>query len=207
MRASGNRIFCIFEIHMFAEFETFIKTHTALCDDDIKLIRSRAIEKVVRRKELLLQEGEICRYKMFVSKGLVRTFCTRDDGSEHILQFSPQNSWTTDPESFDNSTPSHCNIDALERSELILWTKSDFDYLFANIPGLKAYSEKLVARNLYLVRKRVLSNISATAEEKYDEFIKNYPDVFSRVSLHMVASYLGVSLKTLSRIRQAQLIR
>jgi CRP-like cAMP-binding protein len=192
---------------MFGEFETFIKAHTSLCGDDIKLIRSLAIEKVVRRKELLLQEGEVCRYKIFVSKGLLRTFSTKEDGSEHILQFSPQNSWTTDPESYDNFTPSHYNIDALENSELILWTKKDFDYLFANVSGLKDYSEKLIARNLYMVRQRILSAISATAEEKYDEFIKNYPDVFSRVPLHMVASYLGVSLKTLSRIRQAQLMR
>jgi len=192
---------------MFAEFETFIKEHTNLSDGDIELIRSVTIEKVVRRKEILLHAGEVCRYKMFVSKGLLRTFCTKEDGSDYVLQFSPENSWTTDPESFDKLIPSTCNIDALEYSEVILWTKNDFDYLFANIPGLKTYSQKLITQNMYLVRQRVLSAISSTAEEKYDEFIKNYPGVFARVPLHMVASYLGVSTKTLSRIRHAQLVR
>src|SRR5271170_2041630 len=158
---------------MFAEFETFIKKHTNLSEGDIELIRSVTIEKKVRRKESLLRAGEVCRYKMFVSKGLLRTFCTKEDGSDYILQFSPENSWTTDPESFDKLIPSRCNIDALEYSEVILWTKNDFDYLFANIPGLKTYSQKLITQNMYLVRQRVLSAISSTAEEKYDEFIKN----------------------------------
>lgn len=200
-------IFIIFEYHMFTEFETFIRAQADLSDKDIDLIRSTAIEKTVRRKEALLHEGEICRYKMFVSKGLLRTFGTREDGSEHILHFSSENSWTTDPESYDNQTPSHCNIDALENSEVIMWTRNDFNYLFTNILALKAYSEKLIMRNMYLIRQRIFTNISATTEEKYDEFIKNYPEVFVRVPLHMVASYLGVSLKTLSRIRQAQLAR
>ncbi len=192
---------------MFAEFETFIKTHTNLSEGDIELIRSVAIEKTLRRKESLLHAGEVCRYKMFVSKGLLRTFCTKEDGSDYVLQFSPENSWTTDPESFDKLIPSTCNIDALEYSEVILWTKNDFDYMFANIPGLKNYTQKLISQNMYLVRQRVLSAISSTAEEKYDEFIKNYPGIFARVPLHMVASYLGLSTKTLSRIRHAQLVR
>ncbi|WP_259069894.1 Crp/Fnr family transcriptional regulator [Mucilaginibacter sp. X4EP1] len=192
---------------MFAEFETFIRERTDLSDADIEVIRSLAIEKIVRKKESLLHAGEVCRYKMFVSKGLLRTFCTKEDGSDYILQFSPENSWTTDPESFDKLIPSVCNIDALEYSEVIMWTKEDFNYLFANIPGLKAYTQKLIVQNMYVVRQRVLSVISSTPEEKYDEFIKNYPNVFARVPLHMVASYLGVSTKTLSRIRHAQLVR
>jgi CRP-like cAMP-binding protein len=192
---------------MFAEFETYIRAHANLSDCDIALIRSVAIERTLRKKEALLRAGEVCRYKIFVSNGLLRTYSTKDDGSEHILQFSAENSWTTDPESFDYATPSLSNIDALEYSKVILWTKKDFEYLFENIPALKAYSEKLISRNLYLIRQRILSAISSTPEEKYDDFIKNYPDIFNRVPLHMVASHLGVSLKTLSRIRHAQLTR
>ena len=159
----------------------------------------------MRRKDFLLQEGEICRYKTFVSKGFLRTYRTTEDGHEHIMQFSPEDTWCTDPESYHNNTPTLYNIDALEYSEVVMWTRKDFDYLFDYIPELKAYSDRLISRNLYRTRERIFSAISATAEEKYDDFIKNYPGILERVPLHMVASFLGVSRETLSRIRHAQI--
>lgn len=192
---------------MFAEFETFIRAQADLCDHDIALMRSVCVERTLNKKEAILRSGEVCRYKIFVSKGLLRTYNIKEDGSEHILQFSCENSWTTDPESFDYGIPSLSNIEALEQSELVLWTKKDFEFLFANIPALKTYSDRLISRNLYLIRQRIMSAISSTPEERYDEFTRNYPGIFARVPLHMVASHLGVSLKTLSRIRHAQLTR
>lgn len=189
---------------MFIEFEKYIREQVAATDDDIKLFRETAIERTIRRKDFLLQEGEICRYKAFVTKGFLRTYRTTDDGIEHIMQFSPENSWTTDPESYENNTPSCYNIDALEYTEVVMWTKKDFHYLFENIPAVKTYSDRLFSRNLYVTRQRLFNAISATAEEKYDEFIKTYPDILTRVPLHMVASFLGVSRETLSRIRHAQ---
>jgi len=190
---------------MFAEFEKYIREQAAVTDNDIKLFRETAIERTMRRKDFLLQEGEICRYKAFVTKGFLRTYRTTDDGTEHIMQFSPENSWTTDPESYKNNTPSCYNIDALEYTEVLMWTKKDFHYLFENIPAVKAYSDQLFSRNLYVTRQRLFNAISATAEEKYDEFIRMYPDIRTRVPLHMVASFLGVSRETLSRIRHARI--
>jgi len=189
---------------MFAEFKKYIREQAAVTDNDIKLFCETAIERKMRRKDFLLQEGEICRYKAFVTKGFLRTYRITDDGTEHIMQFSPENSWTTDPESYKNNTPSCYNIDALEYTEVVMWTKKDFHYLFENIPAVKAYSDQLFSRNLYVTRHRLFNAISATAEEKYDEFIKTYPDILTRVPLHMVASFLGVSRETLSRIRHAQ---
>jgi CRP-like cAMP-binding protein len=136
---------------------------------------------------------------------MLRSYSTSEDGSEHIIQFAPENTWTTDPESFRHSIPSACSMDALEHSEVILWTRTDFGHLLASIPGLKIFSEDLVSRSNISIRQRVLTTISLTAEEKYDEFVKKYPDIFGRVPLHMVASYLGVSRETLSRIRHAQI--
>ena len=192
---------------MYAEFETYLQDNMQLSDDELRLIHSFAVEKRVRRKQVLLQEGEICRFKIFVCKGILRTYRTREDGTEHIVQFSPENLWVTEPESLHNHTPSRYYIDAVEDSEIIFWTKSDFDTLFAQIPRLKYFTERLISRNVTLGRDRIFSAISATPEEKYDEFVQTYPSVFARVPLHMIASYLGLSLKTLSRVRHAQLKR
>lgn len=189
---------------MFAEFEKYIREQASLTDDDIKLFRETAVERTLRRKDVLLHAGDICRYKTFVSKGLLRTYRTTGDGSEHIMQFSPENSWITDPESFVNLTPSVYNMDVLERCELVMWTKKDFNYLLDHVPGLRAYSDRLISGNLLRTRERVFSAISSNAEEKYDDFVKTYPGIFTRVPLHMVASFLGVSRETLSRIRHAQ---
>jgi CRP-like cAMP-binding protein len=189
---------------MFSDFERYIKMQAVLTEEDIRLFRDTAIEKKLRRKDLLLQEGEICRYKTFVCKGFLRTYRTTGNGNEHVMQFSPENSWTTDPESYEHHTPSCYNIDALEYTEVVMWTKKDFNYLFDHIPLLKVYSDKLIASNLSRTRQRVFSAISATAEERYDEFIKMYPGILTRVPLYMVASFLGVSRETLSRIRHTQ---
>jgi len=187
---------------MFPEFESYIKEQANLSDDDIELMRATAVEKTLRRKEVLVREGEVCRYKIFVTKGLLRSYTTHEDGSEHIMHFSPENSWFTDPESFANATPSDYTIAALEHSEVILWTKNDLRYLVGNIPGLKAYFDKLIYKSGTTLRHRLRTSISSTAEEKYEDFIKNHADIHIRVPLHMVASYLGVTRETLSRIRR-----
>ncbi|QJD96600.1 Crp/Fnr family transcriptional regulator [Mucilaginibacter robiniae] len=192
---------------MFAEFETYIKEKAELSDAAIKLISSAATSKTLRKGQVLLQQGEICRCKIFILNGLLRAYRTKEDGSEHVMQFSPESSWTTEPESYNNLTPSSYTIDALENSEVILWTKRDFDNLFEQIPELRIYSEKLIFNNLNLSRQRIFNAISLTTEEKYDDFIRTHPSILARVPLHMVASYLGISVKTLSRIRHAQLKR
>ncbi|MRS61436.1 cyclic nucleotide-binding domain-containing protein [Larkinella terrae] len=191
---------------MLVAFKTYLKQqNTPLSDEQIRLIGAAAIAKTVQRKEILLQEGEVCRYKIFIAKGFLRTYRTGADGSEHVLQFSTELSWTTDGESYANRCPSAYNIDALEDSQLLMWSKDGFDALFDQIPALRTFSEQLISRNLHFSRNRLYKTISSTPAEMYEDFAKTYPGLLARVPLRMVASYLGVSVKTLNRIRQAQL--
>ena len=120
------------------------------------------------------------------------------------MRFAPENWWTLEPESYNNQIPTRYNIEALEESEVLLWRREDIDGLFDDMPNFRAYSERLRSASLDASQDRILMSISYTAEEKYHDFTTSYPDVFRRVPLHMVASYLGVSRETLSRIRQAQ---
>ncbi len=182
-----------------------IERSIPLSDEDINLISSVAIVKRVQKKELLLKAGEVCRFKIFINHGFLRTYRLDDDGNEHILQFSNEQSWTTEGESYANILPSAYYIDALEDSELLMWTKDSFDQLLDTIPALKAFSEQLIFNNLHASRNRLYKAISSSPEEKYEDFIQTYPGILQRVPLRMVASYLGVSIKTLTRIRQVQL--
>lgn len=189
---------------MLTSFQTYLRSCAPFSETEMEDICSAAIQRTLQRNELLLQEGQVCRHKVFVAKGVLRNFATAADGSEHILQFSPENSWTLDVESYDRKTPAQFNIAAVERSEVLLWEKADFDRLLGTIPNLKMLSQELISRNIYSSRHRILSTLSATPEEKYEEFVRVQPGLLARLPLHMIASYLGISLKTLTRIRHAQ---
>lgn len=192
---------------MHTEFENYLASQTDLTAEMIRHISSMAALRRLHKNEVLMSAGEICRHKVFISDGLLRTYHIKPDGNEHILHFSPQHTWTLDVESYDNLTPSLVNIEAVERSTVLLWAKPDFDKLLKDIPELKKFSERLIARTVYNNRNRILTILSGTPEERYADFVKSSPDYLTRLPLRMIAAYLGISLKTLTRIRHAQLQR
>ncbi len=192
---------------MFDRFEAHITSAISLTEEELKLMRSLSTEKKLRRRQLLLREGEICRFKAFVVKGLLRNYCTKDDGTEYNMRFSAENKWTIEPESYNNQTPSRYSIEAVEDTEVVLWNQENMEKIFEAIPSFRAYSERLKANSLHESQNRILMSISSTVEERYQEFTRTYPDVFARIPLHMVATYLGVSRETLTRVRHARLHR
>ncbi|GAB3940563.1 cyclic nucleotide-binding domain-containing protein [Spirosoma harenae] len=192
---------------MFDDFEQYLRQYEpGLTGEQMQLICSKSIIRKVRRRQMLLHEGEVCQQKIFVLRGLLRTYGIAADGSEHIMKFSSEHEWLTDPDSYFNRTPSELNIDALEASDVVLWSHDDFETLRTTIPEINSFSEKMINKSIGVSQKRILLTISASAEVKYQHFIDTYPDIFRRVPLHMVASYLGVSRETLTRIRQGRLV-
>lgn len=186
---------------MFEIFEQYLIEKAGLSDEEIAAVRTVSVEKKLRKRQYLLQEGDICVNNCFVVKGCLRSYLVREDGTEHILRFAVENWWMSDQESLNNGTPSKINIDALEDTQMILINQGDYSNLQAAIPRFRTLVEKLKSRSFDSSQRRILNNISLTTLEKYQDFIKTYPDIFHRVPLHMIASYLGVSRETLSRIR------
>jgi CRP-like cAMP-binding protein len=186
---------------MFNSFIKYISDKAKLTSEELEKIKSLSLEKRLRKRQYLLQEGQINKYTTFIVKGCLRTYRVSADGSEHILSFGIENWWVGDLESKTTGLPSKSNIEALEDSELLIWTSADFDLLLETIPELKSFNEKAFQRSLAAFNNRIYNVIGNSAEEKYRELIKTNPDIFNRVPLHMIASYLGVSRKTLSRIR------
>lgn len=192
---------------MPTEFEAYLSTNTGLSAGEIERMNSLAIHRTLKRNEDALSAGDICRHKIFVRAGLLRTYGISADGNEHILQFSPENTWTLDVESYDKQEPSKVNITAIEPSNILLWHKTDFNTLLAEIPGLRSLSEQLISRSTHYNRQRILTTLSAAPEEKYEDFVRTFPGLLQRLPLRMISAYLGISLKTLTRIRHAQLQR
>jgi CRP-like cAMP-binding protein len=192
---------------MFTKFEAYIKERTKLTDQQVQLMLSVAITRKLSKHEELLKQGDICRHKTFVVQGLLRGYRVNKEGTPHTIWFTSEGLWTVDADSYHHHTPSKYIIDALEDTEVILWSKQHFDELLIAIPELKIFSDRIVSTNFSLTRERMFSALTASPEEKYNDFVKDYPGVFARIPLHLVASYLGVSLKTITRIRHAQVKR
>lgn len=191
-----------FSYTMFEVFEKHLRSHVEISDADLKLIHAHSVMRKIRKWQPLLQEGEVWRINCFIASGCFRLYRFTDDGTEHTLRFGVDNWWISDQESYNNEKPSDYNIEALAASTVFIWTRKDWLALIDTIPALKRFNEILLAKSYEASQRRIFSLISSSAEEKYIEFQKTYPGVFNRVPLHMVASYLGISRETLSRIRK-----
>jgi CRP-like cAMP-binding protein len=188
---------------MFEIFERYLTERIVLTDGQLNLIRSLSVEKKIARREFILRKGETSRHTNFVSKGFLRLYRTDHKGDEYILRFADENHWINDRESYLTGQPSTANIEAIENSEILTWKKSDFDLLLNEIPVFKELMKNLSAKLQIASQNRFYTSVSSTAEEKYLQFVTRYPAIFNRIPLHMVASYIGVSRETLSRVRRA----
>lgn len=170
--------------------------------EEFDFCKSLFISRRLRKKHFLLQEGNVCKYTAFIEKGLLRSYTVDGRGAEHILQFAMEGWWIADIYSFLTNEPSIYNIEALEDTELLLITKPSQDLLLGKFPKIEHYFHILTQNNLIATQRRLMGSLSETAEEKYLKFIQIYPDCLKRVPQHMIASYLGITRETLSRIRK-----
>ena len=187
---------------MSNQLVNYLKEKVELSKADEEKIISVSTTKLLRRKQYLLQEGDVWKYYAFVNSGLLIRYSVDDKGVSHISQFSPENHWTGDMYSLLYNVPSIFNIEAIENSEIILIKYEDFQNLCAEISKLKDLVFSLLQRSFAVAQNRINTNISNTAEQRYYEFIKKNPSIVIRVPQHMIASYLGISPETLTRIRK-----
>jgi CRP-like cAMP-binding protein len=186
---------------MFDVFLQYINSKAPVTDEEAALIQSLSTTKKLRKRQFLLHEGDVWKYNAFVCKGCVRTYRIDDKGNEHIMQFSIENWWTGDRESLQSGNPARSNIEALEDSVILLFTKENFTIICNKIPAFNTMVNQILEKSFIASQNRIHATMSYTTEEKYQEFLNNYPDMINRIPQHMIASFLGVSPETLSRIR------
>jgi CRP-like cAMP-binding protein len=187
---------------MFETFETYLHQFCEISPQDLQSIRDAATPKNLRKRQSLLHDGEIWRSICFISSGCCRLYRYDHNGVDHTVRFGIDNWWISDWESYHHQKPAKYNIEALSASSVLLWSKTDWEHLLTTIPALKTFYDNLSTRAYEMAQERIYSLISSSAEQRYLEFQKTYPKVFNKVPLHMVASYLGISRETLSRLRK-----
>jgi CRP-like cAMP-binding protein len=192
---------------MFELFFNKVNEKVNLTEDEQEICKSLLMSKKLRKKQYLLQEGDVAKYSAFVEKGALRSYTIDDKGSEHIIQFAIEGWWISDIYSFLTGEPSTYNIEALEDCELLTLTKAAQEELVEKVPKFERYLRILMQGAYIALQRRMTGTLVYTAEEKYLSLTKAYPDIIQRVPQHMIASYLGVTPETLSRIRRQMATR
>src|SRR5574338_489337 len=184
-----------------------LRTTAHLTDEEIGITLSYFEKRCVKRKEYILRAGEMCRFRSYINKGCFRRYWIDEHGKEVIINFGFEEWWVGDLESFDNHVPSIYYVQALEDSEIFCIDEKNLHLLFEAVPKFRVFDTKKIEKSHYAMLKRLAQMQSASPEEKYLALIEKYPQVFQRVPLHYIASYLGIEPESLSRLRKRLLLK
>ncbi|MEP7372090.1 MAG: Crp/Fnr family transcriptional regulator [Chitinophagaceae bacterium] len=164
----------------------------------ISLLKSR---ELVKKKDFILKEGQICKYINFVNSGTLRAYYVDKEGRESTIMFAITDWWITDMYCFINRLPAMLNIEAVENSSIFQLQKDHLDTLLLKVPKFERFFRVLMQNAYIREQLRVIQNLSLTAEQRYDNFLSKYPQVAKKVTQKQIASYLGITPEFLSTIR------
>ena len=184
-----------------------IQQKVSLSDNDKDAIKNFFVPKKLRKRQYLLQEGDVCKYLTFIANGLLRTYNVDDKGDEHMSVFGWEGWWLSDFNSFLSGEPAVFNIDAIEDSELLMISRADYEALTITVPIMDRYFRILYQNSIVTKERRLMSSITHTAEEKYVQLAESNPKMIERVPQNLIASYLGIAPETLSRVKKNLALR
>ena len=187
---------------MYERYFHHFSKKVPLTEGERELIENYLTLKKLRKRQYLLQEGDVCKSVAFVEKGALRLYNVTENGTEHIVQFALEGQFLTDLYSFFVNEPSIYNIDSIEDSELVLITRSASDELRKLSPKYQEFIFQETSEAYIQLQKRMTSVVSLSLEERYQELTTNYPNIIHRLPQHMIASYMGLTPETLSRVRR-----
>jgi CRP-like cAMP-binding protein len=182
----------------------YIERYVDLSDEEKNHLASFLKITKVKKRQFIVQPGFVCSHKSYVVKGAFRGYLVDNEGREHTLSFAIEDWWISDYSSLIYQEPATLFVEALEDSVLIQITYEDEQKFLADIPKLEKFERIITQRSLAFQQKRLLSNFTKTAEERYDEFMSKYAAIAKRVPQYALASYLGFSTEYLSKIRNGK---
>lgn len=176
--------------------------HIQLDEREQALVLAQFKQATIKKNEILLAAGDVCKNIYFVNAGCLRLFYADKNGDQHNLLFYPENWWAADLASFSAQKPANYNIDALEQSEVFALSWQALEKLYTEVPKLERFFRILTQNGFALYQRRVTANQSQTAEERYARFHKQYPGLEQRIAQKHIAAYLGITPVFLSMIRR-----
>ncbi len=184
---------------------TNIRKSIVLTAEKEAYILSQFRSRKLKKKEFLLQSGDICHNLMYVQKGVLRIYSTDDAYLQNNVYFAVDDWWVVDLKSFIESSPARFDIQALVDCDLLSIHKLSFEKLLVEIPELERWFRILLQNALISSENRISDKISLTAERRYDQFLKKYPTLEVQISQKHIASYLGITAEHLSKIKSRRI--
>jgi CRP-like cAMP-binding protein len=169
--------------------------------EEKELVKGKFHHRLYRKRQYVLQEGDVCAYMNFVVRGCLRMYKIDEQGNTHIIQFAAENYWITDIGSFHGLQPSGLNIDALEDTVVLQINRDELITLYTQAPKFDRIFRVLIENSYVRLQQRLLQNISSTAEERYKFFLDVYPHLANRLAQVQIAAFLGITPEFLSRLR------
>jgi len=179
-----------------------IEKQIVINNDEFKFFSDFLIEKKILKKEFLLKEGEVCNYSGFVNEGCLRSFIRNHDGNENVTRFAIEDYWVGDLYSYLTGDVSPYNIEATIDSKVLLIHKNDMEKVYEQVPKFERFFRIIVQRGYIALEKRFSIDLSSSALQKYENLLQKFNDIELRVSQKHIASYLGITPESLSRIKK-----
>ena len=173
-----------------------------LTDEEFRFVLSHFKVKAFKKHQYVLQAGNPAPNDHFVVKGLLKSFYLDEAGKTHILQFAMEDWWISDPQAYHNGVNATLNIDCLEDTQTYTISLENREKLCAESRKMEFFFRKKTQSGYIALQKRIQSLMSQTAKERYDQFILLYPQLSQRLPKALIASYLGISRETLSRMAE-----
>ncbi len=185
-------------------FTDFLRSNVTLTEAQQALLfeKSRVIE--TERGEFVLSAGDTCKHRFFIERGAVREYSIDERGKEHLLLFAVEGWFLVNVDSVFFDQPSSYFIQAIEPSRILLIDETQVQALSRQEPAFDLFNKQLLYEHIQHLQHRITSLQSDTAEIRYQHFIKAYPELLLRIPQTMIASYLGITPESLSRIRKQQ---
>ncbi|MFD2572191.1 Crp/Fnr family transcriptional regulator [Spirosoma soli] len=177
-----------------------IEKRVPLTDDEFGFVLDHFTVKRFTKHQFLIQEGEPVRFAYFVVSGLLRLVYTDESGKQHIVSFAMEDWWECDFGAYFTQTEATMSVDCLEDTVVFCLSLENYQTLCASLPKFERFFLQLVIAGSIAAQRRILSLLTTQARERYEQLLKQYPSLVQRVPKTMLASYLGVSRETLSRL-------
>ncbi len=192
-------------MNYFSPLLDYFASHITFSEKDRELFISVLRVKKVKRKQFLEQPGYVSKYRSFVVEGALWAYIIGGNGQRHTISLAIQNGWIGDHGSFVLQEPGTLFVEALEDSTLIQWSYESEQMLLKEIPSFSLLMMQRSQRVAVTIQNRVISNLTLSAEGRYEEFASKYPEYFQRIPLYIIASYLGMTREFLSKVRNQKL--
>ena len=176
------------------------KSMTLSCEAE-DYIRAIAIEKNFSKGEVLIREGQNVNRTFFVERGCLRSFCVDKEGKEHTLQFAIQDWWISDFIAIYNQEPASLTVECITDSTVIEFNAQELKGILLKFPEFEKFQRTNLERHVVSLQKRILNQLQLTAQERYLFFLTQFPDIEKGTPNYHIASYLGITQQSLSRIR------